>query len=156
LSRSSGKALTETDIATPFGEKKGSLLSQSSGSSTADWSPEAWRHLNTAAELRKPNGAARGVSEAAAKTCTLHDPPVFLGRADSDLKLVRLAEWRRQRFSGVNTTEFGRFEAANRSSRMARLLPWVVLCLWLMGTLFAFWFFRLRLPQVFWCGATGG
>jgi hypothetical protein len=34
-------------------------------------------------------------------------------------------------------------------------LAWCVAAVWLLGTLFAFWFFELRLPRVAWCGGLG-
>jgi uncharacterized membrane protein YpjA len=34
-------------------------------------------------------------------------------------------------------------------------LPWLLAAVWLLGTLFAFWFFELRLPQLPWCGGSG-
>jgi hypothetical protein len=34
-------------------------------------------------------------------------------------------------------------------------LPWLVAAVWLLGTLFAFWFFELRLPRLPWCGGSG-
>jgi hypothetical protein len=33
-------------------------------------------------------------------------------------------------------------------------LPWLVGAVWLLGTLFAFWFFELRLPHLPWCGGS--
>jgi len=41
--------------------------------------------------------------------------------------------------------------------RMSRFpaLPWLVAAVWLLGTLFAFWFFELRLPRLPWCGGSG-
>jgi hypothetical protein len=40
-----------------------------------------------------------------------------------------------------------------RKSRPVAALPWLVTLVWLIGTLLAFWFFELRLPQLPWCGA---
>ena len=37
-------------------------------------------------------------------------------------------------------------------TRLPGALPWLVTAVWLMATLFAFWFFELRPPQAFWCG----
>jgi len=34
-------------------------------------------------------------------------------------------------------------------------LAWCVAVVWLLGTLFGFWFFELRLPRVAWCGGLG-
>jgi hypothetical protein len=42
-----------------------------------------------------------------------------------------------------------------RMSRLRGALPWMVTAVWLIGTLFAFWFFELRLPRVFWCSGSG-
>jgi hypothetical protein len=35
---------------------------------------------------------------------------------------------------------------------LAAALPWLVTSVWLIGTLFGFWFFELRLPRLAWCG----
>lgn len=32
------------------------------------------------------------------------------------------------------------------------MLPWLVIVIWLIGTLIAFWYFEIRLPPRFWCG----
>ncbi len=44
---------------------------------------------------------------------------------------------------------------AIRMIRSPGALPWLVAAVWLLGTLFAFWFFELRLPQLPWCGGSG-
>jgi hypothetical protein len=48
-----------------------------------------------------------------------------------------------------------RSDTAMRMSRLRGALPWMVTAVWLIGTLFAFWFFELRLPRVFWCSGSG-
>jgi hypothetical protein len=44
---------------------------------------------------------------------------------------------------------------AIRMRLLSRALPWLVTLIWLTGTLFAFWFFELRLPRLPWCGGAG-
>jgi hypothetical protein len=47
-----------------------------------------------------------------------------------------------------------RESAVNDLARRSRALPWIVVTLWLISTVFAFWFFR-RTPFFIgaWCGA---
>jgi hypothetical protein len=52
----------------------------------------------------------------------------------------------------MNATEIGRLDAVSRSSRMHALLPWIVVCVWLIGAFLALGLFELRLPRGFWCG----
>jgi hypothetical protein len=49
-----------------------------------------------------------------------------------------------------------RFGIARQSRSMARSLPWLVVCAWLMCAVFAFWFFQLRAPRsdAAWCGGS--
>jgi hypothetical protein len=69
-----------------------------------------------------------------------------------NIHVKEFAHWRIAGANGVNTTETGRFHAVNRSSRMGALLPWIVVCVWLIAALFALGLFELRLPRGFWCG----
>jgi hypothetical protein len=56
----------------------------------------------------------------------------------------------------VTSPAIGQPNTPNPMSRFARSLPWLVVCVWLLGALFAFWFFELRVPGSFMCRGSSG
>ncbi len=59
----------------------------------------------------------------------------------------------------LTATAVDRPDGAGRSGPVARLLPWLVVCVWLIGAIVAFWSFEFALQGPYgdaaWCTAAG-
>ncbi len=55
----------------------------------------------------------------------------------------------------MNTYEHNHLIDKDPPSVDAKLLPWLVVCGWLIGSLVAFGYFQSRVPQGIWCRTPG-
>ena len=102
-----------------------------------------------AAQLAK---RAAGVCSAA----FLVNPQCFINAADIPLK-----DRRENDHGPMSKNEMGASILSNSVTRIRqagrhRLLPWFVVCGWLIGSLVAFEYFELRVPLSLWCNSSGG